>query len=98
MAPSVPQKANRTSAPTAVQTNDTEAVANAIAALKELRKTVESNCDDVGTQFAEEARKIHYGEAEKRGIYGEATEDQKAELVDEGIEVATLPWVPTSDA
>lgn len=98
MAPSLPQKANRTAAPTAVQTNDTEAMATALAAIKELRKTVESNCDDVGTQFAEEARKIHYGEADKRGIYGEATEDQKAELVDEGVEIATLPWVPTSDA
>ncbi len=98
MAPSVPQKANRTSTSKAVHTNDTEVIAGAIAALKELRQTVENNCDYVGTQFAEEARKIHYGEAEKRGIYGEATEDQKAELVDEGVEIAALPWIPTPDA
>ncbi|PKR53100.1 DUF1178 family protein [Thalassospira marina] len=62
-------------------------------ALSELRRQVETNCENVGTGFAEEARKIHYGETEKRGIYGEATVKEAAELVDEGIDVHALPWV-----
>ncbi|OSQ38291.1 DUF1178 family protein [Thalassospira mesophila] len=60
--------------------------------LTELRQQVESNCENVGTGFAEEARKIHYGETEKRGIYGEATVKEAVELVDEGIDVHALPW------
>lgn len=61
-------------------------------AMAEIRKQVEANCENVGTQFAEEARKIHYGEAEKRGIYGEASLKETAELIDEGIEVHALPF------
>src|SRR5262245_11814845 len=48
--------------------------AEALALLTELRRKVESECDYVGEKFAEEARKIHYGEAEQRGIYGEASD------------------------
>jgi hypothetical protein len=47
--------------------------------------------EDVGARFAEEARRIHYGEAESRGIRGEATPDEAQALVEEGIEVAVLP-------
>tara|TARA_B100001540_G_scaffold194095_1_gene171023 strand:- start:299 stop:757 length:459 start_codon:yes stop_codon:yes gene_type:complete len=60
-------------------------------ALELLRSHVESSCDDVGKKFAEEARKIHYGETEKRGIYGEATSKEVAELDDEGIDFYRLP-------
>ncbi len=60
--------------------------------VEEIRQKVEEQCDYVGDQFAEEARKIHYGETEERGIYGEASDDQHKELVDEGIEVYRLPW------
>ncbi len=63
-------------------------------ALLELRGKVEANCDYVGDTFAEEARKIHYGETEARGIYGETTDEDAAALADEGIEVGRLPWVP----
>lgn len=66
--------------------------------LGEIRKQIEANCDYVGGDFAEEARKIHYGEAEARGIYGEATEDQHQELVEEGVEIARIPWLPRGDA
>jgi hypothetical protein len=66
--------------------------------LQEVRAQVEANCDYVGDKFAEEARKIHYGETEAHGIYGEATEQQHEELVEEGIEVARIPWLPRSDA
>jgi|SRR5579864_3191590 len=68
------------------------------AALVELRRQVEANCDYVGPRFAEEARKIHYGEVDPRGIYGEATVEESRELKDEGIEVGRIPWVPTTDA
>jgi|SRR5579883_217042 len=66
--------------------------------LQQLRRHVESNCDYVGERFAQEARRIHQGEAEARGIYGEATDDESRALADEGIEVARIPWVPASDA
>jgi hypothetical protein len=66
--------------------------------LQEVRAQIEANCDYVGDKFAEEARKIHYGEAEPRGIYGEATDQQHQELVEEGVEVVRIPWVPRSDA
>jgi hypothetical protein len=67
-------------------------------ALLEVRKQIESNCDYVGDKFAEEARKIHEGESEVRGIYGEATEAEHEELLEDGIEVARVPWVPRGDA
>jgi len=66
--------------------------------LMEIRRKVEDNCDYVGTEFADEARKIHYGEADDRGIYGEATPDEAEELKDEGIDVVAIPWLPRSDA
>ena len=62
------------------------------AALVELRRQVEQNCDNVGPQFAEEARKIHYGESNPRGIYGEATEEESRGLAEEGISFSRLPW------
>ncbi len=67
-------------------------------ALQQMRRYVETNCEDVGPRFAEEARKIHKGEAKSRGIYGEATDAESEALADDGIEVARIPWVPTSDA
>lgn len=49
------------------------------------------NTEDVGTNFAEEARKIHYREAPERGIRGQATPDEAAQLADEGIELFSMP-------
>ena len=66
--------------------------------LREMRKQVETNCDYVGPQFAEEARRIHRGEGRARGIYGEASPAESKKLADEGIEVASIPWIPLSDA
>jgi hypothetical protein len=68
------------------------------AALVELRHQVETNCDYVGERFAEEARKIHYGEVDPHGIYGEATKEESHELDEEGISFGRIPWVPTTDA
>ena len=56
-----------------------------------LRKYVQDHAEYVGPRFAEEARKIHYGEAEERQIYGEATVKEAVELVEEGVEVSPLP-------
>lgn len=67
-------------------------------ALKGLRAHVEATCDNVGSRFPEEARKMHYGEAEKRSIYGEASERQAEALREEGIEFARIPWLPNHDA
>ncbi len=61
-----------------------------------LRKYVESHADYVGPGFAEEARKIHYGESPDRHIYGEATADEARALVEEGVDVAPLPPDPDS--
>lgn len=66
--------------------------------LRQLRDQVEKNCDYVGGAFAEEARKIHYGETDPRGIYGEASDAEAEELQDEGIEVARVPWLPRENS
>ncbi|SEK20830.1 hypothetical protein SAMN05216359_10114 [Roseateles sp. YR242] len=50
-----------------------------------------ANTEDVGDRFAEEARRIHYGETEARGIRGQATPDEASALAEEGIEVVALP-------
>jgi len=65
-----------------------------------LKHHVEENCDYVGGDFASEARKIHYGESEVRGIYGESTKEETTELLEEGIDIMPLPGTPTrrSDA
>lgn len=61
-------------------------------ALAEMRKKVEDNSENVGKNFADEARAIHDGDAPERSIYGEAKiEDAKA-LVEDGINVTPLPW------
>lgn len=76
---------------------DAERAARMIKALREVRDHVEKKFDHVGPRFAEEARKIHYGEVEKRNIYGHATPDESRSLKDEGIEVGRIPWLPRHD-
>lgn len=68
-----------------------------LRALRQVRSHVEENFEHVGERFPEEARKIHYGEAEKREIYGEASREQVEELLEEGVTVRQLPWVPKLD-
>ena len=63
-----------------------------LKAVTKIQKHVEENCDYVGEKFAEEAKAIHYGESEERGIYGEATEQEAVELVEEDIPVYKMPW------
>lgn len=66
----------------------------AMAKLREAVNHIRSNAEDVGERFPEEARKIHYGEADARGIIGEASLSDVRELLDEGIEIAPLPDLP----
>lgn len=68
------------------------------AALQVLRAHVETHFDNVGPRFAEEARRIHYGEAAPRGITGQAKPAEIEALADEGIEALPLPWSSRSDA
>jgi hypothetical protein len=64
------------------------------AKLKELRDHLIKNSDNVGPRFPEEARKMHYGEAEHRSIYGEASPDEAEKMLEEGIEFHPLPVLP----
>lgn len=68
------------------------------AMLHRLRQEVERRCTYVGDGFAEEARRIHRGESEQRGIYGEASPEQAEALAEEGIEIARIPWLPLADS
>lgn len=61
-------------------------------AIRELRRQVEANADNVGRDFAREARAIHNGEAPQRAIYGEARGDEAKALIEDGIPVRPLPW------
>ena len=61
------------------------------AAMLNMVRHVMANTEDVGSQFAEEARKIHYGEREERNIRGQATREETEALIDEGIDVMALP-------
>ncbi len=63
-------------------------------ALAALRKQVEENSDYVGLNFAAEARRIHAGEAPERSIYGETRPDEARKLIEDGVPVAPLPFVP----
>jgi hypothetical protein len=62
--------------------------------IREMVNHVESNTEDVGTRFSEEARKMHYGESQARGIRGQASMDEVHELVDEGVEIVPIPELP----
>jgi hypothetical protein len=103
MAPSV-ARSREPAPPAPAQAGKRAAVAGAgvpdqvRAVLQRMREEVERNCDYVGPDFAEEARRMHSGESERRGIYGETTPDEAASLADEGIEFASIPWLPRSDA
>ena len=62
--------------------------------VKEIVAAIKANSDDVGDKFPEEARKIHYGETEARGIIGKASPDEVHALIEEGIGIAPLPVLP----
>ncbi len=96
MAPGIPSKANRKSeAATPMVAGPVDPRAQVmLQMMREFRAHVEKTTENVGTNFAEEARKIHYNETKQRGIIGHATADEARELVEEGIEVHPLPVLP----
>ena len=80
---------------TAMLDEQVQAFGAALAEIRQLRQKIIKDCRDVGENFAEEARKIHYGEAEPEGIYGQATQEEREALDDEGIEIFDMPWAPS---
>lgn len=109
MAPAVPRKGNslpvpaptpapaKQEAPAPAPVAGGRLPAQMVAMLQRMRAEVEKNCDYVGPEFADEARRIHRGEVDERPIYGEATDEQAESLAEEGIPVARIPWVPRAD-
>ncbi len=67
------------------------------AMLQRMRSEVEKHCVYVGEHFAEEARRMHRGESDRHGIYGETTPEQAEALAEDGIEFSRIPWVPRAD-
>jgi len=66
----------------------------AMAEMKALSEKLRENADYVGDKFAEEARKIHFGESEARGIYGEATVEEAKGLAEDGVGFMPIPVFP----
>ncbi|HEY4193461.1 MAG TPA: DUF1178 family protein [Mesorhizobium sp.] len=71
-----------------------EAQKQAMAQMKAMAEKIRENADYVGDKFAEEARKIHFGEADARGIYGEATFDEAKSLAEDGVAFMPVPVFP----
>ena len=90
MAPNVPRKSNKVS-----RKNNLEK--NIKKQLLDFRRYIEKNCKNVGSNFTQEARSIHYDKKTSKGIYGKATPEETSELLEEGIEIATIPWVDKSE-
>jgi hypothetical protein len=95
------QNAKSETPPAKVDAKEVQISAEAVALrqqLVEIRQKIEKSCDYVGPKFAEEARKIHYGEADAKGIYGETSADEAKALKEEGIEFGAVPWLPKENA
>ena len=91
MAPNLPSKSNKISKKNKLEKNIIK------KQLLDIRKYIEKNCKNVGENFIQEARSIHYGKKNSKGIYGKATPEETSELIDEGIEIATIPWVENNE-
>ena len=89
MSPNLPTKSNRNSKKTQLEKNIKKQ-------LLSFRKYIEKNSKDVGGNFPQEARSIHYDKKTSKGIYGKTTPEEASELIEEGIEVISIPWVNKS--
>ena len=69
----------------------------AVELARKIRDHVEKNADNVGDEFASEARKIHFEEVEPHNIFGQATRQEVVELIDDGIDIAPLPSLPEDE-
>jgi len=90
MAPAVANSREAPARPLAMDPEKREAMRK----LRDMVQAVKKNSEDVGERFADEARKIHHGETEARGIFGKASSEDAKSLVSEGIEIAPLPDFP----
>ena len=90
MAPNLPSKSNKISKKNKAEKDIKKQLLN-------FRKYIEKNCKNVGDNFAREARSIHYDKKNSQGIYGKTTPEEASELIEEGIEVVTVPWVRKSE-
>jgi len=93
MAPNIARGRSEGSGDPAAEHRAHEVAEKILEAVDGLRREVEENCDYVGDEFAEESRRIHFGETEERGIYGEASDEEAEELDDEGIDFFRLPFM-----
>jgi hypothetical protein len=90
---SIPQQTGEPTAGVPVASADPKLV-EMLDTLRQLKKHVIENSEYVGERFPEEARKIHYEEADARAIYGEASHEEARKLLEEGVEVTPLPVLP----
>ena len=90
MSPNLSSKSNKNNKKMQVENN-------AKKQLMEFQKYIEKNCKDVGNNFTQEARSIHYDKKTSKGIYGQATPEETSELLEEGIEITTIPWIKKTE-
>ena len=90
MAPNLSSKSNK-------KLNKEKSIKDVKKNLLKFRKYIEQNCTNVGDNFAKEARNIHYDKKSSKGIYGKASKKETEELLEEGIEITTIPWVDKSE-
>lgn len=90
MAPNLSSKSNKESKKNNLQKDIRKQIIN-------FKKYIEKNCKYVGDDFTREARSIHYDKKRSQGIYGKATPEETAELLEEGIEIASIPWIDKSE-
>ena len=90
MSPNLPVKSQKKSKKVQLEQNIKKQLLN-------FRKYIEKNCKNVGENFTREARNIHYDKKSSQGIYGKATPEETSELLEEGIEFTTIPWVDKSE-
>ena len=86
MSPNLPVKSQKNSKKVQLEQNVKKQLLN-------FRRYIEKNCKNVGDNFPQEARNIHYDKKTSKGIYGKATPEETNELLEEGIEVGTIPWI-----
>ena len=90
MSPNLPVKSQKKSKKVQLEQNIKKQLLN-------FRRYIEKNCKNVGENFPQEARNIHYDKKTSKGIYGKATQEEANELLEEGIEVGTIPWIDKYD-
>ncbi len=95
MAPRVAGTKKSTDGPSRVMANVAPQLPEEVVTkIREIKQHIEKNSENVGDKFPEEARKIHYGESEARGIYGKASVEEAIELAEEGVNVVPIPELP----